>query len=137
MTISSMHDLRNYVNGWGFDTISDWAAIADEVAHKLTSYDDCPEFGQDWSEFLAGFDIEALVIEADDALMGGCKMDETTKFMIDVIESQPALPGVVVAEMAIQEFRIAPNSDEGVYIYDVACKMKNMGIPAYLRLLED
>ena len=71
MTISSMHDLRNYVDGWGFDTIADRSVIADEVAHKLTSYDDCPEFGQDWSEFLAGFDFEALIIEADDALMGG------------------------------------------------------------------
>ena len=71
MTISSMNDLRNYVDGWGIDTISEWSAIADWVAHNLTSYEDCPEFGQDWSEFLATFDIEALIIEADDALMGG------------------------------------------------------------------
>jgi hypothetical protein len=71
MTIDSMQFLREYVDSWGVNIFSDWAAVADLVAHHLTSVDDCPEFGQDWSEFLGGFDIHGLIVEADNALMGG------------------------------------------------------------------
>jgi hypothetical protein len=70
MVISSMHDLRNYVDSWGVDIFSHWSAVADWVAHHLTSHEDCPEFCEDWSEFLAGFDIHGLIVEADNALMG-------------------------------------------------------------------
>ena len=61
---------------------------------------------------------------------------EMVLFMIKIIESQPYLPGVIVAEMVINNFKIARNSNESVEVYDVACKMKNWGITAYLRLRE-
>ena len=67
--ISSMNDLRNFIDGTGIDTVSDWSAVVDRVADNVTSYEDCPDFGQDWSEFLGSFDFCRLAIEADDALI--------------------------------------------------------------------
>lgn len=69
MTISSMKDLRNFVDGTGIDTVSDWSRVVDRAVNDLTSYNDCPDFGQDWSEFLGSFDFCELAIEADDALI--------------------------------------------------------------------
>jgi hypothetical protein len=67
--ISSMNDLRNFLDGADIDTVSDWSAVVDRVADNITSYDACPDFGQDWSEFLGSFDFCRLAIEADDALI--------------------------------------------------------------------
>lgn len=69
MTINSMDDLRNFVDGTGIDTVSDWSVVVDRVADNITSYEECPDFGQDWSEFLGSFDFCRLAIEADDALI--------------------------------------------------------------------
>ena len=67
--ISSMNDLRNFVDNADIDTVSDWSVVIDRVVEDLTSHEDCPGFGQDWSEFLNSFDFCRLAIEADDALI--------------------------------------------------------------------
>jgi hypothetical protein len=67
--MNSVKDLRNYVDGIDFDTVSDWGSVVDRVVSKINNHPDCPEWGEDWSGFLAGLDIEALIIEADDELI--------------------------------------------------------------------
>jgi hypothetical protein len=64
-----MKDLRNFVDGTGIDTVSDWSAVVDRVAAGLANHENCPDFGESWSEFLGSFDFCKLAIEADDALI--------------------------------------------------------------------
>jgi hypothetical protein len=69
MTIHSVNDLRNYVDGSGFETVANWASVIDRVVGSIRNLEDCPDYGQDWSAFLSSFDLCELVIEADDELI--------------------------------------------------------------------
>ena len=68
-TISSVNDLRNFIDNANIDTVSDWSKVVDRLRLRLASHADCPDFGEDWSEFLNSFDFCELAIEADDALI--------------------------------------------------------------------
>jgi hypothetical protein len=67
--LNSVNDLRNHIDGSGFDTVSDWEIVVDSVVSVIRDYNDCPEWGADWSEFLAGLDWPELVMTADDELI--------------------------------------------------------------------
>ena len=75
MTINSMNDIRNYVDGSGFETVANWSAVVDRVVSVISNLEDCPDYGQDWSEFLGTLDLCELVIEADDELIAERNMD--------------------------------------------------------------
>ena len=67
--MNSVKDLRNYIDGCGIDTVSDWPAVVNSVVSTICNRDDCPEWGHDWSEFLSGLDWPELVSTADDELI--------------------------------------------------------------------
>ena len=69
MTIHSVSDLRNYIENSGFETVANWSAVVDRVVSVIGNLEDCPDYGQDWSEFLSSFDLCELIIEADDELI--------------------------------------------------------------------